>query len=369
VTAPLLQIVHLSDLHFRQRQGPAPVTARWTSRRAPAATSVFQGMEGHDPQVLGPLVRSIRERVRPSKDAFRHGTYLAVTGDLATLGDTASADRAEKLIKDIASQAGLPDPLVVYGNHDVWPGELPLFARADLDARRSALRQRPLHAGDRPARMLGAGRFSLWSLTTVRHGRFENTLALGHIGTDRYWEHDKKMAPQLDVLAAAAAAAPPATGEHEVRIALTHHPVIQPRKWPWKGLRNWKEIENAMGAPDPAGGPHRLVRVVLSGHNHALYPPLGELAANVAMRNVRGVHVQLVAGTATQLRHGAPPARVDRDLHQLHCWQLIRFYEEPDGRLQLERIVFVRSGGVSPEYRPVSVSAKPQDVAERAYLW
>ena len=337
------------------------MSARWSSRRAPASRSVFQGMEGHDPQSLGPLVQSIRDRVGPSKGAFQHGTYLVVTGDLATLGDEPSAERAERLVGDIAGQAGLPAPLVVYGNHDVWPEGLPLFTRADLDDRRSALRRRPPHADDRPARVVGAGPFSLWYLDTVRHGRFENTLALGHIGPDRYWEHDQARAHQLELLAKAATAP-------ELRIALTHHPVLRPKKLPWKGLRNWAEMEKGFGAPDPAGGRHGLLRVVLSGHTHALYPALGELAANVESRTARGAHAQLVIGTATQLRHGAPPDRVSSELEQHHCWQLIRFYEEPDGRVLLERIVFVRAGGVAPEYQPVAVTHDARDIAERAYL-
>lgn len=363
MTAPLLQLVHVSDLHFRQRHGPSPVSARWSGRRAPARTSVFQGMEGHDPQVLGPLVHSIRSRVGPSRSAFRHGTYLVVTGDLATLGDAASAERAERLVGDIAAQAGLPAPFVVYGNHDVWPGSLPLFAPdADCDAQRTALRARPLHAADRPARALGAGPFSLWYLDTVRHGRFENTLALGRIDADRYWEKERQLRPQLELLAEAATAS-------ELRIALTHHPVLQPSKWrPWKGLRNWAEVEQGLAVADPAGGRHRLVRIVISGHTHALYPALGRLASDIATRNARQVHAQLVIGTATQLRHGAPPDRVEADLEQHHCWQLLRFYEEPGDRLLLERVVFVRSGGVVPEYAPVSFGGNPRNVAERAYL-
>lgn len=362
MTAPLLQLVHVSDLHFRQRHGPSPVGARWAGRRAPSRDAVFQGMEGHDPQVLGPLVRSIRDRVGPSKGAFKHGTFLVVTGDLATLGDAGSAESAERLVADIAAQAGLPAPLVVYGNHDVWPGSLPLFARDDLDARRTALRAKPLHAADRPARALQAGPFSVWYLDTVRHGRFENTLALGHIGPDRYWEKGRALRPQLDALVAAAT-------ESELRIALTHHPVLQPAAWrPWKGLRNWAEMERGLASVDPAGGRHRLVRVVLSGHTHALYPPLGRLRADIATRNARQVHAQLVIGTATQIRHGAPPHRVEPDLEQHHCWQLLRFYEEPDGRLVLERVVFIRSGGVAPDYQPVSIGADPRSVAERAYL-
>ncbi|HYV48271.1 MAG TPA: metallophosphoesterase [Myxococcaceae bacterium] len=361
---PLLQLVHVSDLHFRQRHGPSPVGARSVGQRTPSRDSVFQGMEGHDPQALGPLVRSIRDRVGPSRSAFRHGTFLVVTGDLATLGDAGSAESAERLVADIAAQAGLPAPLVVYGNHDVWPGSLPLFAGADadLDARRSALRAKPLHAADRPARALQAGPFSLWYLDTVRHGRFENTLALGHIGADRYWEKDRQLRPQLDALAAAAT-------QSELRIALTHHPVLQPSRWrPWKGLRNWAEMERGLSAADPAGGRHRLVRVVLSGHTHALYPPLGRLRADIATRNARQVHAQLVVGTATQLRHGDHQGTVEADLEQHHCWQLLRFFEEPEGRLVLERIVFVRSGSVVPLYAPATIGADPRRTAERAYL-
>lgn len=361
MTEPLLQLVHVSDLHFRQRHGPSPVSARWAGRRTPSRDAVFQGMEGHDPQVLGPLVRSIRDRVGPSKGAFKHGTFLAVTGDLATLGDAGSAESAERLVADIAAQAGLPAPLVVYGNHDVWPGALPLFARADLDARRSALRARPLHAADRPARALRAGPFSVWYLDSVRHGRFENTLALGHIGADRYWEKERNLRPQLDALVAAAT-------ESELRIALTHHPVLQPSKWrPWKGLRNWAEMEKGLSSADPAGGRHRLVRVVLSGHTHALYPPLGRLRADIATRNARQVHAQLVIGTATQIRHGDHKA-LQPDLEQHHCWQLLRFWEEPGGQLVLERVVFARSAGATPDYEPAYIGNDRRRFAERAYL-
>jgi 3',5'-cyclic AMP phosphodiesterase CpdA len=286
-----------------------------------------------------------------------------VTGDLATLGDAASAERAERLVRDIAGQAGFPEPLVVYGNHDVWPGALPLFAPEErCNAQRTALRAKPLHAADRPTRALGAGPFSLWYLDTVRHGRFENTLALGHIGADRYWEKERPRQPQLDALVAAAT-------ESELRIALTHHPILQASKWrPWKGLRNWAEVERGLAVADPAGGRHRLVRVVLSGHTHALYPPLGRLRADIAARNARQVHAQLVVGTATQIRHGASPDRVEPDLEQHHCWQLLRFYEEPDGRLLLERVVFVRSGGVVPDYAPAYIGDDRRRVAERAYL-
>ena len=81
---------------------------------------IAQGTAGQSPAAWRDLRASIVQHVQ--RNAPWPETRLVVTGDLSTWGDNASIEQAIQLANSIAQDAGLPEPLLIHGNHDVWAG-------------------------------------------------------------------------------------------------------------------------------------------------------------------------------------------------------------------------------------------------------
>jgi 3',5'-cyclic AMP phosphodiesterase CpdA len=233
---PIVQLLHISDLHM----GP-PKTKDLVQRVRNAVRQKYpilgplivreaKGFASHDKKALEFLEASISHHINaPDQDKWRAISVLVVTGDLTTWGDQINMKLAQQRIRQISNRAGITtEPVVIYGNHDVWPGTWPGSAEEpELAAAHSRLRDPktgdfpetwplgPLWTS--PLKHLG-GEFGIYSLNSIIHERTRSVLAQGNIGKDRYWESvAAHLNDQTKVLIA--------TAKPGVRALLTHHPI------------------------------------------------------------------------------------------------------------------------------------------------
>jgi len=256
----------------------------------------------------------------------------------------------------------------LYGNHDAWPGKIPVggrivasIAQAALPApltqsslicfeqkksRRQIQRHRrrlrtcyfrehwpaPPHVHKAPELSVEV---QLYALNTVIHDPELNMLAIGEVKEDRYWERGARKANkgiQLRRIASLIEGAQPAAGTRVVRLLATHHPVcISPqqendiyqksaKKLPFlcrrpMVLRHRDKVAKklGLGTSDP------LIHVVISGHTHRMYPEVGSQP-----------DCQIVVGSLSSLRYH----------HQIG---VLRIGMDDEGRLFLDRMTAMRS--------------------------
>lgn len=353
---PLLQIFHLSDLHFVAWRGQtraldeAAIRLALTSNVPPVSDvgrKLGQGCAGHSSIALRALRDSIVAAKQSHANDWEDRSLIVVTGDLTTWGDWPSRTSVAHYLSRLAEDTGIEvQPL--YGNHDVWPGNpnswegLPVFHsdKALADLRTEFRGSHFTHEFPvRYARPIPeAPSVSVSLLNTIQHERVENQLALGRVSTDFYWDETHVVGgPQLDLLSKW-------TREDQVAVVLTHHPVLSSEGRPIKsnslshGLRNGDEVIDSLSNWN---GTARALRCYLSGHTHAMAPEPGQLVQCPVHQAHRTSHIQLVTGTAAQ--------RSFYSCGQEQTWALYNIYYDPDGeKVLIERIVFARPDGRGP---------------------
>lgn len=210
---PLCRIIHISDLHL-----VVPGNAHKNRKRSlafayklaygivpqlrPIGFKILQGFGGHEPMALVQFRKALLGALA-TKTRWPSSILLA-TGDLSTWGDAPAIDSAVKFVETTARNSTL-DALLLYGNHDAWPGQLPLFATSQAVHQQ----ERALTARRSFTTMPSPKGVQLFRVPTVIHDRVLNTAATGN-------------AP------ASAWSSWPANLPGSVRIALTHHPVGGP---------------------------------------------------------------------------------------------------------------------------------------------
>jgi 3',5'-cyclic AMP phosphodiesterase CpdA len=367
----VLQLAHISDIHFVTP--PSRVAAK--TRRLPwLPPRLAAGLMGHSQRALVAFEKSI-QNILPDDDT-RARTWLVVTGDLTTLGEQSSLDEVVDWVRSLAQTVGV-SYAILYGNHDVWNGGLPLFTSQNvLYQHRSELRSR-IFTGDWPLAPMaeGAGQCGsagaapaieatlpvgrqlvVTSLNTVIHDQLLNTLAFGKVAQDRYWESGSNLPPQLDALRAKAR-------QDEVRVVLTHHPVHDPAVCsatgqPFQRLLNAGDVAQALERP--VGG-SALATLVVSGHTHAGFPDSGHLPDHLPRSldchdPLGDGQAQLIASTLSQ--------RPFRGKGHEHEWQCLSFWDDA-GQLVLERVIYQRPGRVGDFQR---VEDSSGNFAERMVL-
>lgn len=383
---PALRLFHISDLHFvaggsnqaLQRSGLKKTLESYYG--SPIADWVLKGVAGHDQGALRVLKSSIvKVATDPTESGWSDKSWLVMTGDLSTWGDATSVQDAVRFVDNVASAAGLPQPAIVYGNHDVWPGVpgrgsgFP-FAQHNrtLDVHRTRLRQNRFQ---QPwVQQHPCGQVPVLSLNTVLHGRFENSVAIGEVQNDLYWQPHRLTPPQPHQLHQLTQH----LSQCHVAVVLTHHPVFDPKAWPlgtgtWARalslrppplanvLKNAKPVAQALQASPPD---QDAVRLVLSGHTHEQYPEIGLLppATPAPPHGDLGKNcVQLTTGTATQ----APVPNIATE----QTWQMISVWVDDSARqVTIERVVFSRSNS-SGNFEPVCDPSDPLSTAERMDLF
>lgn len=377
---PVLQIVHISDLHFHVGAAPqhdalirgvvrriarvAPQYAQWLLHywedgRAGHATDALVAFECFltgqplptEPPGTGTYTSGVSYldcRVIP--------TWLVDTGDLASVGDAASVRQEVAWVDKIGALLGDNAPIRLYGNHDAWPDKFPLIASSsDLGRHRNGFRTNffpklfPLPYRSVPLGATGH-QIDLYGLNSIIHDRNYNGRARGEIRRDAPWSRSPR--DQLPALAAAVQQRAHSLGSKKAfRILLTHHPIHHPAPVAGGTFPSW-----TMSLRDASGVARQLLlpglgpagHLVLSGHTHELFPGVGSLPANAgyASHSPLGNHqLQLIAGSLSKAVRGSTAAYDIRT--EPHQCQVLRFYEvpgQPDTVL-LRRAVVGRNNG------------------------
>lgn len=361
---PILQIVHMTDLHFHV--GSAPQNDRlilnliqmlpnayglkswlldyWEDGRAGHALDAlleFESFLKGNPPTQG-VIGVLQCATIP--------TWLVDTGDLSSVGDNASVEKQKAWVDRIAKMMGATKTIRLYGNHDAWPEKFPLIASAkEISDHRVLFRNThfpqswPLNP--ETIALGSTGNFiDLYSLNSVIHDHSLNVRARGQIGVDRHWGGSgvKDQLLELRRLVAARGKA--------FRILLSHHPIHYPPPVP----RLIMSLSDARSVATELinTGAEPLAHLVLSGHTHGLFPKHGALPRNAGTPHhpPLGQHqLQLIVGSLSKAVRGVPPPAYDVNTEPHQC-QVLRFFEVPDhpNSIELRRAVIGRNNGTGP---------------------
>lgn len=339
---PLVQIVHISDLHIKDIKNP-PAVVKMLNAATKAGVfirSAFKGVAGAHPHVFGRFETAIRE-FTTGQHGWSGPTWLVDTGDLSSLGDKPSLDKGKKEIGKLAKLCA--GQLLLHGNHDAWPRDVPTaVSKKDRDRHRKWLRAN--HYPDTwPEPPLthdnGIAEVQLFGLNTVLHNRLPNAFAFGKIEHDRYWQKQRRPTPDeqlnnlVNQIAVASTPARPI-----LRLVATHHPVHFPSRRPWDTVVRKGKVAREL---ERQGNAAEIVQVILSGHTHETFPALGQLPrqAPACKHGALGSNqLQLVIGTLSQ---DDPEQKRDpaNEAQVLRTW-----WDERRGVFVLERILLRRPG-------------------------
>lgn len=360
---PVLQIIHVSDLHVLAAKHPAAPTIRrvqqilkrFGRQGQELLEKLKDGTAPSDP--ISPFVFPDFVKKITSADPIwaKYPTWLVDSGDHTTFGDDVSLAQARQHLISFISAMSPRTPNVslvnLPGNHDAWPEDLPLFAGHKVQAQVAKLAGAPLGYALGRAQMalrapLAAGQeIQLYTLDTVNTDSVENTLARGNVER-----------PQRVDLATLMQSNQGTTGARHLRIVVTHHPVHFPPPRPWCTMVIANEQEVGLDLRTGAFP----VQLVLSGHTHDLFPKHGALPSSVrkcAHDPLGANQCQLVIGTLMQMdlfkKRGDNPYQ---------C-QVLRFYQDPDTPhvVLLERLLASRNPNSTPgriDYAFVPVPGK-----------
>jgi 3',5'-cyclic AMP phosphodiesterase CpdA len=345
-----LQIVHISDLHVIDPKSPHAVALRsrirtWRRLSSALVARLADGMAPHDELAASLFTDFLSEITAQDAVWSSCKTWLVDTGDLTSLGDSASLDLGGRHLKAFAKVC--PDVASTYGNHDAWPGRFPLFAAdAAISAQTTALTARkyvvaaPTGSLSNPIPH-GAGHVHLYFVDSIIHERKRNTLALGEVP-----------ASQLDALKNIVDQTSSAQS-HDFRILAVHHPVHYPPPRPRTQMvmRNDSAVAVELDTPTP-GGIHPVAHLIMSGHTHRLFPAHGTLPSQTALCNHHDLgdeQCQLVVGSLMQLD------KLNQRLGWPHQCQVLRLYysRSHPSVIYVERLLAARQSG--QQYRGAGI--------------
>jgi 3',5'-cyclic AMP phosphodiesterase CpdA len=339
---PFLQIVHISDLHMTDPKTANAVAVRdWIRklrRWLPAvAEYVEDGVAPHSPRASFLFRDFLKEICIDDPIWSKCKTWLVDTGDLTSLGDQGSLDLGSQYLKSLTGIC--PDVASLYGNHDAWPGTLPLIAAISaLRKQIPALVSRKFHVASPQLKMRipiphGDGEVQLYLVDSVRHERIGNTRALGKVGksqldalhnlVDDNYSPDKK----------------------DFRILAVHHPVHYPPPRPngTMSMVDDSDVAKVLDSPTKKGA-YPLAHLVISGHTHSLYPDHGRLESEPCLLkhpDLGNDQCQFVVGTLMQLD------MYNKRAQWPHQGEILRLYYSPGNHsiLLMERLLVARRAG------------------------
>jgi Calcineurin-like phosphoesterase len=363
---PFLQIVHISDLHVIDPRSSNAVAVRGRIRGLRGVSTgiaewIADGTAPHD-NLAVPLFKEFLKEVTKDPEWAECKAWLVDTGDLTSLGDQGSLDLGCSYLNEFVTVC--PDVGSTYGNHDAWPGKLPLFAAGGAITAQSQVLSARQYVVASPRCPLsttiprGAGQVQLYFVDSIIHDRWKNTMALGEISTNQLSALQSLVDQNFDAK------------RHDFRILAVHHPVHYPPPRPHNqmAMRNDKNVAAVLDTPSPAGA-YPLAHLVLSGHTHYLYPPHGELPrqASLCIHPPLGSdQCQLVVGSLMQLD------RYNKRLGWPHQCQILRLYcsKSTPSVISVERLLVARQAGrnyrgtgIGP-YKFVPLAQESQQIAE-----
>jgi 3',5'-cyclic AMP phosphodiesterase CpdA len=308
-----LRIIHISDLHlFVDRIGnhralsERAMTVRIMDRlggyleRLPddklrkKAAELFHGINTHSEALLRALLRTLDELLADKA----YSSVVLQTGDVSTFGALAEARFPEwEYWQGDALRARRDQATAwvdIFGNHDVWPGTLPIFGAPFIEGIVRTFRDRHF-----PRSMPSVTRVEVDGITLELHainsvlcGAGDNTWAVGELACDCV---DPSGPESPDALVAL---------EHNtcageaIRLLLMHHPphhFVKPGGGSERGLRDAERLGTWL-AERGAGARFQLV---LAGHRHAIDPPVQPIRG-YEQPPLPACSLQLVCATPTQ---------------------------------------------------------------------
>lgn len=378
---PLLQLIHISDLHFRKGASDRAALAlagRLLDRKARDLVEKFnfgdwqEGTLGHDQTAVTAFRAFLVELRRrdsawfgdPDKAATPQ-TWLIDTGDASTFGDAESLAEARRRLIEW-KQALLPCRMrTLYGNHDAWPQTQPAFRFADYDTQTreqwTAIRQwaewcqeywTPLRI-ELPAQSVY---IECHALNTVSFEFLDNVLAVGRVTP-----------AEVEQLCLHLAGTPPG-GLH---ILATHHPLVFPYETGERRVLGKEKmvlsdasdlIKRLRNDIEAGHGRAPLAHLFLSGHTHLAYPAIS-LPPNLQtlyQGDLSTRQAQFVTGSLLlprdfkKVRANAQPAISERNNSKFATpqiydatqqFELFRFFHDDDYEdgLMVERYVMARA--------------------------
>jgi hypothetical protein len=366
-----LHIVHVSDIHCLDGGSPTDLRAErymesvieqlrgFSQRLADFVQNLWeQGLAGHDPDAHDRFCEFLKWfAAEPEFGGIE--TWLLDTGDLSSMGDMSSLNTALGWLRRYHHLLGASQALVLYGNHDAWPGKFPFgCSLTELDAHRNAIRA-GVFPPAWPQGPLGIpiphteSRVLLHGVNSAIDDRWHNSFARGHVGLDPNWRPLGLLTDQLARVAIEVEQGFHPDGRtRDFRILAVHHPVHYPPPRPARtmSLGNDDEVADALIRFDQK---HRgkLAQLVLSGHTHETYPRLGELPPNAVGQSYKPLvagQMQLIAGSLAQMPRAVDRAACRGDAFVPHQCQILTFFASPanaERLLLIERRVVGRPGG------------------------
>jgi hypothetical protein len=325
---PLLQIVHVSDLHVCENYSDkAHLAAEGRAKRLWIRKQLerhnilgwHEGTLPHDDRALAAFERFLKEwsggdRVWfPVDRSTGPETWLVDTGDATTFGDPASLAAAHSLLDTWRQILAPCQALSLFGNHDAWPGTQPaLLAGAGyakrIEAQRALFQQWPAWDARRWMQQplvtsppTGLPRIELYGLNSVSFGLLDNTRAVGRIVPE-------------DVDAMCHEIEGRATGP-VYRALATHHPIAFPyepdevSELPLAKtmlLANHRRLAGRLknDPPRPGTRSRPFIHLVLSGHTHLGLPATMPSTVKESRQGEFGRdQLQLVAGSLMLVRN------------------------------------------------------------------
>ena len=309
----ILQIIHVSDFHMAVGSIPPRLGFFITLSRYNKQIKKFirTRTAPFDPMASRKFLKALVDYTT-GRYSWNGETWLVFTGDLTTFGDDKSLKMGMSYLEKI--EQFTPKIYMMHGNHDAWPGDFPaLFvSTSPINLQRKKLRtdffkqrwpEKPL--------ILDTDSVSiqLYGLNTVCHDKWRNSLAIGSIKHERYWERFKVPAKLHQLYELEELVKQYWENKPTLRILTTHHPIIDPgHLLPISRLKRKEEIAEEI---EKMG-----FHVVLSGHTHKLYPELNSLrATNKGRGHTSSTEniLQLTIGSLMQEAFSSPAEKKKRD--------------------------------------------------------
>jgi hypothetical protein len=372
---PIVQIVHYSDIHLR---GKGHSRQRLLLERAKRwlPQEYQQGLASADRQALSAFEHFLHYGVA-SDPAWRgQPIWLVDTGDGTTFGDDESMrEWAVEWTGRFKRAAGtLSEHLMLYGNHDAWPGTFPAFAPTKLETQRDSLRRKwfkhgmprsPLSA---PIPGTTSSRVELYVANTVDHRLLPAIFNWGWAAPDLRWETGHRTSETLtDHLEHWSRTFPDSGQGQHFRILATHYPVCSAvqEESIFKILRNREALARDLARPGRVSQP--FMHLLLAGHTHEAYPAQGSWPSSLSdalHEPLANGSCQLVSASLSQAAlpsdqtTQAVPAEDLQSVYPHQC-TLLRIYRNAGGvpSLMVERIVVGRAGSGSFGYLPMQADS------------
>jgi len=267
-------------------------------------------------------------------------TWLVFTGDLTTFGDDSSLHHGKLYLDKFSKNC---KNFYLYGNHDEWPGDFPFFAKKDILHHHAKLIKDwfPIPCPHFPIskKLPGDnGEIQLYCLNTPVYSYIGNSLAFGRINL-----HYRKQLAELIKQNTK-------PNQHILRILVTHHPID------YNSNAKILPIGDLLGANRVLYDISNDIHLILSGHTHETYPD--------SFDNIhRSKPLQLVIGSLMQ--YDKYKIRGDYP----HQCQIIRIYYSPSNPSQIviKRLLAARHRRTSFGYEFVSIT-KSNKISEEIVI-